>query len=58
MLMAPDLSRRLAAAVNSLTIPELSRHARVQLAREAQPADIFDELPQWIKNVVEKAEAS
>lgn len=56
--MTPDLSHRLARAVNSLSIEELSRHARAQLARESQHCDTFDELPQWIKNVVEKAEAS
>ena len=53
--MTPNLSRRIAAAVHALD-DTLTLAQRLDIGPESEPADTFDELPQWIRDLVEQAE--
>jgi hypothetical protein len=54
--VTPDLSRRIARAVNALPDGTLTLARRLDLAEQAQPHDRFEDLPEWIQDVVRQGE--
>lgn len=55
--MTPDLSRRIAAAVHALPAGEKRLLDRARLERESHECDEFEQLPVWIREIVERGEA-
>lgn len=52
--MNPDLSRRAARAMIALT--DLSPRERTRLARAVEPADSWEDLPDWAQAQLERGE--
>ena len=55
--MTPDLSRRIARAINKLDVDDLPPLLRFDIGPASESANTFDDLPAWIQDLVRKGEA-
>lgn len=53
-MMPPELSRRVARAASQVEIP---LEDRLRLGPACEGAETFDDLPDWVRDIVTRAEA-
>lgn len=54
--MTPALSHRIARAINALPWDALTIEQRFEIGPASEPADTFDDLPEWVRTLVEAGE--